>query len=182
MTVHGPGFGLDEREAFRSQIAGIMDALQKDASHAIREIVIVEIDPRRAQRLTTILHDALPAGGVDTAASPPTKRDAPDVCRSAGVESDRKRKVFVAMPFDDTMDDVYHYGVQNAVHAAGYLCERADQANFTGEIVDWIKKRIASADLVIADLTHSNPMYIWKLVTPGVRVVRPCCSFRMWST
>src|SRR4051794_26997816 len=28
VTVHGPGYGLDEREAFESQVAGFVDAVQ----------------------------------------------------------------------------------------------------------------------------------------------------------
>jgi hypothetical protein len=180
MTVHGPGFGLDEREAFRSQIAGILDALQEnELSRDLREIVIVEIDPRRAQRLSVILEQTLPAESVHTEPSArDTRDDAQDFRRSAGAGSDRKPKVFVAMPFDDRMDDVYHYGILNAVHAAGFLCERADQAAFTGEIMEWVKKRISSADIVIADLTHSNPNvylevgYAWGTGRPTVLLVQ----------
>jgi hypothetical protein len=42
------------------------------------------------------------------------------------------------------------------VHTAGYLCERADLSAFTGDVVDWVKRRIASAELVIADLSTAN--------------------------
>jgi len=179
MTVHGPGFGLDEREAFRSQIAGILDALQElAASSVLRHIVIVEIDPRRVKRLLQLLDEALPGGATRAGAPRATDEVAPDLRRTSGAASDRKPKVFVAMPFDDTMDDVYHYGVQNAAHASGFLCERADQANFTGDILEWIKKRIASADIVIADLTHANPNvylevgYAWGAGRPTVLLVQ----------
>lgn len=61
------------------------------------------------------------------------------------------------MPFAKEFDDVFHYGIQGAVNAAGYLCERADLESFTGDIMDWVKKRIESAELVIADLSSANP-------------------------
>jgi hypothetical protein len=32
------------------------------------------------------------------------------------------------MPFAPEYDDLFHYGIQGAVHAAGFLCERADLA------------------------------------------------------
>ena len=41
--------------------------------------------------------------------------------------------------------------------AAGYLGERADLATFTGDVMDWVRARISSANLVIADLTSANP-------------------------
>jgi hypothetical protein len=77
--------------------------------------------------------------------------------RSAGYESNSKPNIFVAMPFDEKMDDVFHYGIQGAVNTAGFLCERADLSSFTGDIMEWVKKRIRSAQLVIADLTNANP-------------------------
>jgi len=43
------------------------------------------------------------------------------------------------------------------VNAAGCLCERCDQSVFTGDVLDRIRTRIASATVVIADLTRSNP-------------------------
>ena len=61
------------------------------------------------------------------------------------------------MPFLESMEDTFHYGIQNAVNAAGFLCERADLSSFTGNIMDWVKNRISTADLIIADLSTANP-------------------------
>lgn len=68
-----------------------------------------------------------------------------------------KKHVFVAIPFTEDMEDVYHYAIQGATRAAGYLCERADLSNFTGDVNGWVETRIASALLVIADLSGANP-------------------------
>ena len=54
---------------------------------------------------------------------------------------------------------MFEYGIQNAVRkAAGdsVLCERADLASFTGDVLDYVRKRIEEADLVVADLTSAN--------------------------
>ena len=42
-------------------------------------------------------------------------------------------------------------------NAVGFLCERADLASFTGDVIAWVKDRIGSAALVVADLTAANP-------------------------
>ena len=55
------------------------------------------------------------------------------------------------------LEDVYHYGIQGPVKAAGLLCERVDQAVFEGAIIQRIKERIDTAKVVIADLSMANP-------------------------
>jgi len=37
------------------------------------------------------------------------------------------------------------------------LAERADLASFTGDVMDWVRERITTAQLVVADLTGANP-------------------------
>jgi hypothetical protein len=87
-------------------------------------------------------------------------------------------RVFVAMPFKEEMDDTYHYGMVSATNAAGFLCERADLSAFTGDVLDWVKQRIRSASLVIADLTEANPNvyleigYAWGSGIPTVLVIK----------
>lgn len=86
--------------------------------------------------------------------------------------------VFVAMPFRKDMDDVFYYGIQRPVHAAGFLCERIDQDSFTGDILDRVKKRIETAAIVIAELSGANPNvylevgYAWGKGRPTVLLVK----------
>jgi hypothetical protein len=61
------------------------------------------------------------------------------------------------MPFSTHLEDVYYYGIQRPVHAAGFLCERIDHESFVGGIVEWIQRKIDTAALVIAELTGGNP-------------------------
>jgi hypothetical protein len=98
--------------------------------------------------------------------------------RAAGYASDAKSHVFVVMPFKNEMDDTYHYGIQGAVRAAGFLCERADLSTFAGDVIQWVQHRIRTSSLVIADLTEANPNvylevgYAWGRGVPVVLLVQ----------
>lgn len=160
LTIHGPGYGLDEIEAFAAQLAGLVDAVREnDFPEALQRVTFVENESGRANRLANALSRLLPDGSIFKSSSGDslTVRSDSEKLRSAGHTSDSKPHVFVAMPFRAEMDDIYYYGIQGAVNAAGYLCERADQQEFTGDILEWVKKRILTAALVIADLSDANP-------------------------
>lgn len=59
-----------------------------------------------------------------------------------------------------------------------FIIERADSAAFTGDVVERIKRRIDSSDLVVADLTTANPNvylevgYAWGCKKPTIFVIR----------
>ena len=159
LTIHGPGYGLDEIEAFTAEVAGLVDAVREnEVPDALKRVTFVENESGRAKRLANALSRLIPDGSIFKSSSGDrlTVRSDSEELRSAGDTSDSKPHVFVAMPFRAEMDDIYHYGIQGAVNAAGYLCERADQQQFTGDILEWVKKRISTAALVIADLSAAN--------------------------
>ena len=186
LTIHGPGYGLDESEAFTSEVAGLLDAIASgDVPADLARVTIVEQNAGRARRLETLLDQLLPTG-------PPGSRsrdsrllaEAPDRLRSVGYDSPSKPHIFVAMPFADEMDDVFHYGIQGAVNAAGFLCERADLSTFTGDVMEWVKARISDATLVVADLSDANPNvylevgYAWGCGRPTVLLVRDASQLK----
>lgn len=76
---------------------------------------------------------------------------------SAGFTSKSKSYVFIAMPFQKETEIVFYFGIQDPTHTAGFLCQRIDKEAFIGEIMDQVKNKIESADVVIAELTGSNP-------------------------
>jgi hypothetical protein len=182
LTIHGPGYGLDEIEAFESEVAGIVDAVTSgEFPRALRVITFVERNAGRAHRLAVALKRLLPDGtlSVDGRGTISVLGDqAQNTLRTAGYSSASKSHVFVAMPFAEEMDDVFHYGIQGAVNGAGLLCERADLSAFTGDVVDWVKRRIASATLVVADLSSANPNvylevgYAWGCRIPTILLSR----------
>jgi hypothetical protein len=180
ITVHGPGYGLDEHEAFEAEIAGLVDAVQaNDIPESLERVTVVERNLGRAKRLADVLARLLPGGFLEADSASRQDGDAPaERLRDAGYASAKKARVFVAMPFKDEMDDVFHYGIQSAVNAAGLLCERADLSSFTGDVIEWVRNRIRTASLVVADLSEANPNvylevgYAWGVGVPTVLVVR----------
>jgi len=158
MTMHGVGYGLDEQESFLSQLAGLLEAARSDlAPSKLRRITIVERNKRRADRLREILEKNLQSLSIPQRGSDLTRAGSERSIESAGLNSNEKPLVFVAMPFSEEMEDVYRYGIEAPVNAAGYLCERMDMTPFMGDILARIKSRIEAASLVVADLTGSNP-------------------------
>lgn len=165
MTIHGPGFGLDEREALRSQFAGYMDALRAGAlPPALERITILEISDSRVARLRAVMDadldssdEAVPlAAGWGYLLQVPEPADTiepPDNAPAAPA----KRHAFVAMPVRADTDDLFYYGIQTPIHALGLLCERVEQPNPTEDLLDQIKRRIEMAAVFVADLTDPDP-------------------------
>jgi hypothetical protein len=181
LTVHGPGYGLDEVEAFDSELAGVVDAVSRGHFPLnLESITFVELDYRRADLLTKSLEKLLPSGNIVDGRDAVAGLDerAQYTLRAAGYASSSKSHVFVAMPFAPEMDDVFHYGIQGAVNGAGLLCERADLSTFSGDVINWVKTRISSATLVVADLSSANPNvylevgYAWGCQIPTVLLAR----------
>lgn len=188
VTIHGPGYGLDEAEAFRAEIAGFLDALiSGDFPDKLERISIIELNTARSRRLKNLLDAIVPNGRVQIDGGFETRKvnkASAKRLRSVGYESGSKPNVFVAMAFAEEMDDVFEYGIQGVVNAAGFLCERADLSSFQGDVMDWVKKRIATASLVIADLSTANPNvylevgYAWGRGKPTVLLVRDSSELR----
>jgi hypothetical protein len=146
------------------------------------DIAIVERDHRRAKRFDEALSritrnktlEIDPGGSLKLELEPA----ATERIRSAGYASETKPLMFVAMPFRDDMRDHYEYGMLNAAEKTGFLCERADYASFTGDILQWVKNRIDAARVVVADLSYRNPNvyleigYAWGRSKPTILSLR----------
>jgi len=182
LTIHGSGYGLDEVEAFQSELAGVVEAISnRHFPSNLESIVFVEHRPDRVHRLTQSLKTLLPDGIIpinDRGSIVGLRDEVESAFRTAGYVSSAKPHVFVAMPFAQEMDDIFHHGIQGAVNSAGLLCERADLSAFTGDVMDWVKNRISSATLVVADLSSANPNvylevgYAWGSGVPTVLLAK----------
>lgn len=161
MTIQGPLLGLDENEAFSCQIAGLLDSITNKNSPAdLKEIIFVERSATTAAILQNVIQKLFTSGEIplpDEAEVQQIAKNTTETLRSVGIQSESKKKIFVAMPFASSFDDCFHYGIQGAVNSFGYLCERADLNSFTGDVMEFVKERIANSDFVIADLTTANP-------------------------
>jgi len=178
VTVHGVGYGLDEEEAFSSQLAGFVDGITKGQCPAsLKKITIIEHRARRASILKNLLNNTLPGGVVkrdSTTFYQGIEDKSKEVLSEVGYTSNNKAHVFVAIPYRDEMEDVWDYGIKPVVKSAGYICERADLSSFTGDVMQWVRSRIKTADIVVADLTGSNPNvylevgYAWGVEVPTI--------------
>jgi hypothetical protein len=182
LTIHGPGYGLDETEAFEAELAGLMDAVATgEYPERLERVTFVELNVGRSKRLSAVLSRLLPRGIIQINPKGQLQdlsENASERLRTAGEGAGTKPHIFVAMPFSEEMDDIFHYGIQGAVNAAGFLCERADLSTFTGDVMQWVKQRITSSALVVADLSAANPNvylevgYAWGCGIPTVLLVR----------
>jgi hypothetical protein len=191
MTIHGPGFGLDEIESFYNQFSGSIEGLAENSSLGLRRLSVVERDQARVKRLGAALkHYAVDSGlQVESLLEEDTrwifKFGAPGSPRGAthldtqvqalpGFRSEEKPVAFVAMPFAEDREDVFYLGIQPAARDAGYLCERVDQEAFVGPIMDRVTAGIDRAAFVIADLAGANPNvflevgYAWGKARPTI--------------
>lgn len=178
LTLHGAGYGLDEIESFEAELAGLLDSIAKnDLPTGLRRLTFVERNEGRADRMKKVLARLIPTGLVTSGGSRSNREPATKKLRTVGYASEAKDHVFVAMPFKKEMEDVYDYGIQSVIRAAGFLCERADMSTFTGDVMEWVRTRIKSATLVIADLSDANPNvylevgYAWASDVPTVLIV-----------
>jgi len=194
MTIHGPGYGLDEVEALMAQFIGYLYVIQNGViPPGLEYISIVELNSQRVKRLRMGFEKNIAGLGNISKINNrwayrlemPQKFDyitkrtrGLSEIEIAGTTSAAKPHVFAAMPFRKDMEDVFYYGIQSAAHANDLLCERVDQEAFTGDILDRVKERIETATVVIAELTGANPNvylevgYAWGKAVPTILLVK----------
>lgn len=72
-------------------------------------------------------------------------------------------KVFVLMPFEESIRKTYEFAIRSALESIGCKVERADESRSTGPIADMVFKRIRSAHFLVADVTGQNANVIYEL-------------------
>jgi hypothetical protein len=181
MTIHGPGFGLDELEALRSQLAGYQDALQAGRYPlALRQISIVEFQENRLERLRAAV-EADFAERVDV-----TPLEAgwgyhlhlTESSTAVPIPTRSKPHMFVVMPPEEDLDDIFYFGIQTPAHALGLLCERIEAKQLTDDLLEQARQRIDTASVVIVALTRPDPHvylqmgYAWGKGRPMIVIAR----------
>ena len=175
--IHGSGYGLDEREAFLSLVAGFLDAIERGACpDKLERIEVVELSSRRATRLQEILSTFIESSsrtrdrqfsGRDLQSFTFTTGSTQDLS-SFGDASEQKRKLFVAMPFSPEHSDVWDIAIQEACQKSGILCERVDEQAYTGDILRQITSRLRNSNGVWPFLTTPIPTSSLRSVLRGV--------------
>lgn len=160
ITVHGPGYGLDELASIGSLVNGLVDALTRDlrvdglGSGDFR-VSIIESSSRRAKRIREYLNSA---GTMRAPLSLETGEFfSPAAAKAVSSNGTYERRLFAAMPFSDTYLDHWELAIQPAAHENNVIIERLDHTHFTGEIVSEIRTRIERSAAVVALLDENNP-------------------------
>ncbi|MFC1822989.1 restriction endonuclease [Thermodesulfobacteriota bacterium] len=79
------------------------------------------------------------------------------------IEKTNKKYAFILMPFHESFDDIYWFGIRGAVEDAGLYCERADEIQYTGGVIEKIVNQIKKADVVIAEMSDMNPNVFYEV-------------------
>lgn len=74
-----------------------------------------------------------------------------------------KPTCFVLMPLAEEYKEVYEHAIAPAAKALGFDCHRADHASGPSAIISDIIKAIFAADVIIADVSGSNPNVFYEL-------------------
>ena len=88
---------------------------------------------------------------------------ATDMNQSGGTTTTRQRRAFVLMPFEKALDWVYDDLIRPPFEDTGYLVSRADDIVSQQNILRDVVAGICEADVVIADLTNTNPNVYYEL-------------------
>lgn len=169
LTIHGPGFGLDENEATMHLIKGCEQALSSGKyPSSLQKISFVESNVSRYDRLMKAIGYRFTSMSDHEYHSRRTHEYIHDrtshkkfnlnyKSESFATKVNKKPHVSVAMPFSPSMEDVFYFGIQEPIHRFNYLCERVDQNPFQGDIMQRVRDRIETSEFVVADLTGENP-------------------------
>jgi hypothetical protein len=153
-VVHGPGAGLDTSEAMETLLTAFAGELQLGQRLGdLREIILVEKDESIFQRLRERLEHLENKGIVASDGKAMFLR--PCDLKPAGTKGSL-RHLFVAMPYAKEFNNTYYFGIKGPVEQRDRQCERVDEDKYVGDVVDRIKERISTAELLIADLTGSS--------------------------
>ena len=71
--------------------------------------------------------------------------------------------VFVLMPFDDEFNSIYSGFLEDVLRAKGFEVTRADNIENQRSIMKDVIEGIVKSDLIVADLTSSNPNVYYEL-------------------
>jgi hypothetical protein len=82
---------------------------------------------------------------------------------SAGLRQEPERMIFAAMPFSPEYEDVYFVAMAYAARKVRAVCERVDQDEYQGDVVEKIKALIKNSVVVIADLSEAKPNVLYEV-------------------
>ncbi len=117
-----------------------------------------------------VLLEATRAGAYAFLTKPFSMRELLRCVKDAMTEHEHRRNlvlsrayVFVLMPFADGFNDIYRVGIKEPLEQLGVRCERVDEIQFTGNVMERVFESIRSARLIVADMTGRNPNVFYEV-------------------
>jgi hypothetical protein len=167
-AIHGPGAGLDASEAMETFLVALANELyQKNDFGDLEEIFLVEKDKAIFERLEERVNYLISKGIIKFSKGEPYLMPVQNGSEIESLQqlavSPSSNHVFIAMPFAREFNNTYYFGIKQTVEKFNRKSERTDQDKFVGDIVERIKARIKSADLIIADITGHNPNVFYEV-------------------
>jgi len=119
-------------------------------------VVVKELDRSRPSTGVVTLEDLVPTLRKELSKAEPSGKKVQPLKPS-------EKSVFAAMPFSADYEDVYFVAMAHAAQSIGAVCERVDHAEFAGNIVEEIKKKIRESVAVIADISEGKPNVLYEV-------------------
>lgn len=169
ITVHGPGYGLDELASIDSLVSGMRSSpplLAASRPEGLR-VSVIDRNERRISKLSDYL---------DAELRRPTAsgRFSPQAAREISSSGTYEKRLFAAMPFGEKYLDHWEFALEPAAHKNKVVIERLDHEHFVGEILSEIRTRIEKASAIVAVLDDNNPNvflevgYAWGIRKPAI--------------
>lgn len=74
-----------------------------------------------------------------------------------------KKTMYVCMPFSEDFDDVYELGIKKVAADLHFKCERADEIQHNGGILERVYESIKSSHIIIAEISTKNPNVYYEI-------------------
>lgn len=152
-----------------NSLAGLFYLL-KERGKADAAILVSQAGFTRAARDAAQAHgvELLEIGDLRQRVSGQT-RALESAAREIEAEDERKSTtarpphIFVAMPFSREFNDIYLLGIRDVAERLGFVVERADEIEHSGNIVDALTDGLRTCDLLVADTTMRNPNVFYEV-------------------
>jgi hypothetical protein len=175
LTIHGPGYGLDELASTDSLVRGLVSGSRHFPKENVK-VVLVERSKSRSERLEDFLYASGLING-DRSSSELNATYRPNVAELISRNRTYEKRLFASMPFGQNFLDHWELALQPAAHENNLLIERLDHESFVGDIVTEIRNRITKSAAVVALLDGGNPNvflevgYAWGVGKPTILVL-----------
>jgi hypothetical protein len=161
-AIHGPGAGLDASEAMETLILAFASELGTGQPLGpLDHVILVEnhmdVFERLLERLKYLATNSIVRFEGGACFVNPASTQEGGRLEQGRVSRLSLKHLFIAMPYAKEFNNAYYFGIKHPVEQRGRKSERVDQDAFTGDIVERVKHRISTSELVIADITGNNP-------------------------